>query len=394
MPGTQGRIRLGVVVTRFIAGAGGVALRGALALDPDRFEVTILAGREGSLLDDAAQAGFDVVRLRHMRPDIAPRSDMSAIRELTEHIENAGYDVIHTHSAKAGLVGRVAARWQRVPAIVHTFHGFPFHPYQSRARRAAYIAIERALGRITDRFLAVGSAVAADAIRLGIAPAERIRAIGSAIDPVPQATTATRFEARRKLGLPPSARVVGTVGRLDFQKAPTDMLAAFGRLSRDVHFAWIGGGPMHAEMSRKIAAAGAADRFHLLGERRDVAELLPALDVFAMASLYEGIPCSVVEAMQCGIPVVATAVNAVPEVVVPGRTGLLVPPAKPAQLGMAIQHLLDHPDLGQRLSTAARENLGDRFDVRVLGRDLTETYLSALRSGARVTSVAPMAWSA
>ena len=394
MPATQGRIRLGVVVTRFIAGAGGVALRGALALDPDRFEVTILAGQEGNLLDDAAQAGFQVVRLRHMRPDIAPRSDVSAIRELAEHMETAGYDVVHTHSAKAGLVGRVAARWQRVPAIVHTFHGFPFHPYQSRARRGAYVAIERALGRITDRFLAVGSAVAADAVRLGIAPAERIRAIGSAVDSVPPATMATRLEARRKLDLPPSARVVGTVGRLDFQKAPADMLAAFGKLSRDVHFVWIGSGPMQAEMARKIAAAGAADRFHLLGERRDVAELLPALDVFAMASLYEGIPCSVVEAMECGIPVVATAVNAVPEVVVPGRTGLLVAPARPDQLGKAIQHLLDNADLGQRLSIAARENLGDRFDVRVLGGDLTDTYLSALRGTARVTSVAPMAWTA
>jgi len=232
MPGAQGRIRVGVVVTRFIAGAGGVALRGALALDPDRFEVTILAGHEGNLLDDAAQAGFGVVRLRHMKPDIAPRSDLAAVRELAEHIEEAAYDVIHTHSAKAGLIGRVAARWERVPAIVHTFHGFPFHPYQSRARRGAYIAIERALGRITDRFLAVGSAVAADAIRLGIAPAERIRAIGSAIDHVPHATADSRFEARRKLDLPTSARVVGTVGRLDFQKAPADMLAAFGTCGR------------------------------------------------------------------------------------------------------------------------------------------------------------------
>ena len=151
---------------------------------------------------------------------------------------------------------------------------------------------------------------------------------------------------------------------------------------------------MYAEMTRKIAATGAGDRFHLVGERRDVADLLPALDVFAMASLYEGIPCSVVEAMECGIPVVATAVNAVPEVVVPGRTGLLVPPASPDQLGTAIQHLLDHPDLRQRLSSAARENLGDRFDVRVLGSDLTETYLSALGSAARITSVAPMAWTA
>jgi glycosyltransferase involved in cell wall biosynthesis len=390
VPRSQGRIRVGVVVTRFIAGAGGVAMRGALALDPDCFEVTILAGREGDLLDQAADAGFGVRRLVHMRPDIAPRHDLAAMREVSAHIEADGYDVIHTHSAKAGLIGRVAARWQRVPAIIHTFHGFPFHDYQSRVRRATYVAIERALARITDQFLAIGSGVAADAVRLGIAPAERIRAIGSAIEHVPPVTLAARHDARTKIGIPINARVAGTVGRLDFQKAPRDMLAAFAHLGPDVHFVWVGGGPLYSEISRKVSAAGLAGRFHLLGERRDVADLLPAFDVFAMASLYEGIPCSVVEAMECGIPVVATAVNSVSEVVVPGRTGLLVPPARPAQLGRAIQHLLEHPDLGQRLSAAARENLGERFNVEVLGRDLTDTYLLALSGRARLASVTPM----
>jgi glycosyltransferase involved in cell wall biosynthesis len=387
-----GKIRVALVVTRFIAGAGGVALRGALALDPGRFSITILAAQDGNLLDDAAKAGLGVIPLRHMRRDIAPAQDVRAFREVAAHIEAGGFQVVHTHSAKAGIVGRLAARWQRVPAIVHTFHGFPFHAYQSPARRRAYIAIERALGRVTDRFLAVGGAVAAEAVRLGIAPAEKIRTIGSAIDAVPQATPSTRFEARRKLGIPAGARVAGTVGRLDFQKSPTDMLDAFTRLDSDVHFVWIGSGPLMELISKRVAAAGLEDRFHLLGERRDVAELLPAFDVFAMASLYEGLPCSVVEAMTCGIPVVATAVNAVPEVVVPGRTGLLVPAAKPNQLARAIQYLLDRPELGSRLSTAARTNLGDRFQVEVLGADLTETYLSALDDRAWVTPVVPVAW--
>jgi glycosyltransferase involved in cell wall biosynthesis len=185
--------------------------------------------------------------------------------------------------------------------------------------------------------------------------------------------------------------VVGTVGRLDFQKAPTDMLDAFKRLPHAVHFVWIGGGPLHDKVARAVASSGLGDRFHLLGERRDVAALLPALDVFAMASLYEGLPCSVVEAMTCGIPVVATAVNAVPEVVVPGRTGLLVPPARPEQLARAIQHLLDRPDLGGRMASAARSNLGDRFDTNVLGRDLEETYLSALSEFRQMSRVRALA---
>lgn len=394
MTSTQGRIRVALVVTRMIAGAGGVALRGALALDPARFHVTVLAARDGDLLEDAADAGFDVVRLLHMRPEIAPRQDLAALREVAAHLGVGGYHVVHTHSAKAGLIGRVAARWHGTPAVVHTFHGFPFHSYQSRARRRTYITIERALGRITDRFLAVGASVAAEAVRLGIAPAERIRAIGSAINHVPPATPASRSEARNKIGIPGGASVVGTVGRLDFQKAPGDVVAAFARMRSDVHFVWIGSGPLQEEVKRKVAAAGFGERFHLLGERRDVAELLPALDVFAMASLYEGLPCSIVEAISCGIPVVATAVNAVPEVVVPGRTGLLVPPAKPEQLARAIQHLLEHPDVGGRLAAAARDNLGDRFQVEVLGRDLTETYMSALDQRAHMTRTAPVAGAA
>jgi glycosyltransferase involved in cell wall biosynthesis len=247
---------------------------------------------------------------------------------------------------------------------------------------------------MTDRFLAVGSAVAAEAVRLGIAPAEKIRTIGSAIDAIPQATPAARYEARRKIGVPAGARVAGTVGRLDFQKSPGDMLDAFARLDSNVHFVWIGSGPMMEMVARRVATSGFKDRFHLLGERRDVADLLPAFDVFAMASRYEGIPCSVVEAMSCGIPVVATAVNAVPEVVVPGRTGLLVPAGKPAQLARAIQYLLDRPELGARLSQAARANLGDRFQADVLGADLTETYLSALDAWGQAKPAAPMAVSA
>ena len=382
---------MAVVVTRFIAGAGGVALRGALALESDRFHTTVMAAAGGDLLDDARNAGLTVIPLRHMRADIAPREDVAVLREVAAHIEAGGFHVVHTHSSKAGLVGRVAARWHRVPAIVHTFHGFPFHAYQSPVRRRSYIAIEQALGKMTDRFLAIGAAVAADAIRLGIAPAERMRTIGSAVAPVPQRTPASRAEARREIGVAEATRLVGTVGRLDFQKAPLDMVKAFSRLPADVHFVWIGGGPMQHDVARRVVAMGLGDRFHLLGERRDVARLLPALDAFAMSSLYEGLPCSVVEAMMCGVPVVATAVNAVPEVVVPGRTGLLVTAHQPYELARAMQHLLDHPDSGARMAAAARTNLGDRFDTEVLGRDLEETYLSALGDRVPAPSLAQLA---
>ena len=378
-------IRVAQVITRFIAGAGGVALRGATALDPDVYSVTILSAPGGPLLAEAEKAGFEVVRLAHMRPEINLREDSRALGELVEELRTRRFDVVHTHSAKAGALGRVAAHRAGVPAIVHTFHGFPFHDFQLWPVRAGYIEIEKRLGRITDQFLAVGGAVAAQAISLKIAPPERIRTIASAIDrDIPLASASLRAAARRSMGLPDDASVVGTVGRLAPQKAPEDMVAAFESIRRpNAYFVWVGDGPLHDATRRLIERRGLAGRFLLLGERRDVAALLPGFDVFALASHYEGLPCSVAEAMTCGVPVVATAVNAVPEVVVAGRTGLLVPPGAPSVLGQAITYLLDHPDEGARMALAAREQLGDRFHPNVLGRDLVETYDLALKSRAR-----------
>jgi glycosyltransferase involved in cell wall biosynthesis len=377
------RVRVAQVVTRFIAGAGGVALRGARALDPDRYQVTVLAADGGSLLDEAERSGFKVVRLRHMVPELDPRADTRALRELIDRLGAGAFQVVHTHSAKAGALGRWAARRVGVPAVVHTFHGFPFHDFQSRIRRRGYIEVERRLGRITSRFLAVGAAVAADAIRLGIAPCDRIRVIAAAVgDDLPPTSPEARARARRLLGLPPDVPVIGTVGRLDYQKAPGDMIAALAQLGRpDVRLVWVGDGPLRAKAQQALSAHGLEDRFLLLGERQDVPAILPGLDVFAMSSLFEGLPCAVVEAMTCGIPVVATAVNAVPEIVVPGRTGVLARPHDPASLARGMAWLLDHPGEATRMAVAGREQLGDRFVPEALGRDLQETYALALQGG-------------
>ncbi len=374
------RIRVAQVVTRFIAGAGGVALRGALNLDPERYEVTVISAPGGRLLGIAEQAGIRVTRLRHMAPDISPREDLNGLKELTQIIGEGRYQVVHTHSSKAGALGRIAAHRLNVPAIVHTFHGFPFHDFQSPVRRCVYVAIERALGRITHRFLAVGRAVEAEAIRLKLAPLERIRVVAPAIDTSgPSATDRTRRRARSALGLPMDARVVGTVGRVDYQKAPEALIEAVASLHRrDLYTVWVGDGPLREQMQLRVTQQGLGEQFLFLGERADVLKLLPAFDVFALASRYEGLPCAIAEAMSCGIPVVATAVNAVPEVVIPGETGLLVPPADPGRLAVAIEYMLDHRPEARRMAATARRDLGNRFDPRLLGRVLMQIYEDAL----------------
>ena len=369
------RLRVAQVVTRFMAGAGGVALRGALALDPERYEIAFVTGEaDDDLAGKARAAGHEVVLLPHLRSEIAPLDDRRALADLQACLR--GFDVVHTHSSKAGAIGRQAAHRLEIARIVHTFHGFPFHQFQSWPRRTAYIQIERSVGKFTDVFLAVGPAVAAEAITRRIAPPERVRTIGVGLAKALNAPgPGDRAEARRLLGVPPGMQVVGTVGRLAFQMAPEDFIHALAGLRRgDVFGVWIGDGPQRAKSERLAEKLGLSGRMLFTGNRRDVEALLPGMDVFAMASRYEGLPCAIVEAMSAGLPVVATAVNAVPDVVIAGETGLLAPAGSPDLLGRAIGHLLDNPAYAARLGAAGRARLGEELSADALGTVLGEAY--------------------
>lgn len=376
--------RVAHIVTRCIAGAGGVAVRGAVALDPARYHSVLITGTaEGPLLDEARRHGIEVIHIPELVSPISPRNDAVALARLIRILRRHRIEIVHTHSAKAGALGRIAARQTGAGLVVHTLHGFPFHEFQGWAPHHAYVAIERALSRITDAHLAVGTAVAVEALRRGIARPEQLYTIGPAVDPpTVELTAETRARARARLDLPPGARVVGTVGRLDYQKAPEVLLEAVSRLRNDkAILVWAGDGELAALARQTVEALHLGDRVRLLGNRDDVPEILPAFDVFAMASRYEGLPCVIVEAQQCGIPVVATAVNAVPDVVVPGETGLLVPPERPDLLARAIDHALDHPGEAAAWASAARAHLGTRYDPTTLGALLDRLYSTAPADG-------------
>jgi glycosyltransferase involved in cell wall biosynthesis len=377
-------LRVATVITRLEGGAGVLALRGARALDPEVAVPTIVTGSGDRLLDEAAAAGLEVVVDPSLREVIAPRSDLLALGRLERLFRQRAFDVVHTHCAKAGAVGRLAAHRAGVPRIVHTFHGFPFHEFQSAARRRAYVSIERRLGRITDVALCVGVGVAAEAVRRELIAPERVRTIGVVVDGPDRGRASmsarrpqARERARHLLGLPAQAAVVGTVGRLTYQKAPEDFLTALQKLGRpDVVGVWVGGGELAERMARR-ARRRSGPQVILAGERTDVLDVLPAFDVFALPSRYEGLPTVVVEAMICGVPVVATAVNAVPDLVVPGETGLLVPPGRPGRLAAAIRYLLDSPELAARMAAAARLRLGDNYGEAALRAALTAAYWPA-----------------
>jgi glycosyltransferase involved in cell wall biosynthesis len=379
-----GRVRVATVITRLEGGAGQLALRGALSMDPACFEMTLITGSgDPVLLGQAAAAGLEVVTEPALRAPIAPRSDLRALARLRALLTRRPFDVVHTHTAKAGVLGRLAAHRAGVPRLVHTYHGFPFHEFQGPPRRQAYVRIERGLGRITDLALCVGTGVAVEAVRRRLISPERIRTIGvvaddAAPDGCASAGSASngraRARARAALGLPAGATVVGAVGRLTYQKAPEDFLAALRALDRpDVTGVWVGGGELAGQFAAQVRETPGV-RVVLAGQRGNVQELLPAFDVFALPSRYEGLPTAVVEAMVCGIPVVATAVNAVGDVVVPGETGLLVPPGRPGLMADAVRFILDSPEAGARMAAAAQARLGQRFGEEALRQALTAAY--------------------
>jgi glycosyltransferase involved in cell wall biosynthesis len=375
-------LRVATVITRLEGGAGALALRGAQILDPEVVTPTIVTGSGGRLLDEAAVSGIEVLVEPALREVIAPRSDLLALRRLEAIFRERNFDVVHTHCAKAGAVGRMAARRAGVPRIVHTFHGFPFHEFQTAMRRQAYVSIERRLGRMTDVALCVGSAVAAEAVRRELVAPERVAVIGVAVDGPDRLRASmnaglpeARRRARAALGLPDGATVVGAVGRLTYQKAPEDFITAILRLGRpDVIGVWVGSGELGDHLARRVRDLPPGARVILAGERTDVLDVLPGFDVFAMPSRYEGLPTAIVEAMICGVPVVATAVNAVPDLVVPGVTGMLVPPCRPRQLAAAIRFLLDSPEVAARMAASARARLGDQYGEPALRAALTAAY--------------------
>ncbi|MFR9728212.1 glycosyltransferase [Saccharopolyspora sp. MS10] len=365
----SGPLRVAAVITRLEGGAGAMALRGARALDPREFAVTVITGSGRRLCAEAADSGLDVVLESALRAPVSPAADLRALRRLTALLRGGAFDVVHTHCAKAGALGRLAAHRAGTDRIVHSYHGFPFHEFQRAPLRRAYLAVERALGRITDVALCVGTGVAVEAVRRGLIAPERVRTTGVAVPPVPLRPG----RARRLLGLPPAAVVVGSVGRLVPQKAPEDWVLALARLrTPGVRGVWVGDGDL-AERAR-----AAADRLGVpvdfAGDRPDAAELVQAFDVFAQSSRYEGLPLAVVEAMRCGVPVVATAVNAVGDVVVPGVTGLLVPPARPELLAGAVDALLADPAGAARLAARARERVRAAHTEAGLADEIAAAY--------------------
>ncbi len=333
----------------------------------------IAASADGPLLADLRAEGFRVEPLPLERR-LAPRAQLRAYRALLAFIRREQPDLVHAHMPLSGFLARLAARHARVPRIAYTGHGFLFNQPGPLPRRAAALAMEWIGGRLTDTFLTVSTEEAADARRLRIAQAIPI---GNGRDPARfRPDPAARARIRAELGTPDDRPVIATLSRLVRHKGHPELLAAMEQVPGAE--LWIVGERLPSDHGEDLepyfARSTLGPRLRRLGYRADTPAILAAADIFALPSHFEGLPMSVIEAMLCALPVVATDIRGPREQVVPGETGLLVPPRTIAPLAAALQRLVADPALRARLGAAGRRRAETLYDER----RVTERTLDAL----------------
>jgi glycosyltransferase involved in cell wall biosynthesis len=341
-------------------------------------------GPEGALLAAESVPGLEVVEIPALVRSVRPWQDLRAYRELKRVFLRERFDVVHTHSSKAGILARVAARHAGVPLVVHTVHGQAFHPYQSRWVNAAYILAERWAARHCDRILAVAQAMVDQCVAARVAPASLYRVVYSGMNMDPFLTARPDPGLRRQLGIPAGAPVVGKIARLFELKGHSYLLEAAPQIAAavpEVRFLLVGDGVLREQIAARADELGLADRFIFAGlvPPAEVCRYTALMDVLVHLSLREGLPRTVVQALATGVPAVGFDLDGTPEVIRDGVTGRICPAGDTQAVASTVIGLLQDGEARQRLGAAGRERVRNQFCWRRMAAIIEQEYRDGLR---------------
>jgi glycosyltransferase involved in cell wall biosynthesis len=397
LPGSEPRVRILRVIARL--NMGGPALHVAYlteGLERRGYDTTLVSGSlargEDSMAFVADARGVEVVRIDELGREISPLRDLMATIRLARLIRKERPQILHTHTAKAGTVGRVAARLagsRRPPIVVHTFHGHVLRGYFGPVRTLFFRWLERWLASGTTVLVAVSPQVRDDLVALGIAPRERFVVIrlGIELDERVAPERNGRDESRRYLGISGDRFAVGWIGRMTAVKRTDDVLVAFKRLRDsgvDAVLCMVGDGPDRAGLEQRAHELGVARDTVFVGYQEDVAPFYAAFDALVLPSVNEGTPVSVIEALAAERPVVVTRVGGVPDIVRDGEDGFLVEAGATDDLADRLAQLARDPALRARMGKQGRERVLPRYAVDRLVDDVDRLYRSLLsEAGAR-----------
>ena len=357
--------------------------------DRDRFRVGLVYGRSTERSEvDTAQLAADLNELRQagvvlfevpcLVRDISLLQDARATLVLWRVFQRERPDIVHTHTSKAGALGRVAAWLAGVPVVIHTPHGHIFYGYYGWVMSGIIRLVERALARVTGRIVTLTDRGVQEHVQYRIAAPDKFVTIPSGI--VLSAFRSTQVGPavkRKELGLPTEGPVIGTDGRLVPIKGHEWLLKAAPRVLAEfphATFVFLGEGPLLGQLQQLAAELGISGHVMFLGARSDVPECLAAFDLFALPSLNEGMGRALIEAMAVGLPAVATCVGGIPDVVEDGETGLLVPARDETALADALLKMLRNPVRRQAYGQAARQSTDERFDASAMVRAIDRLY--------------------
>ena len=392
-----GRIPVLRVIARL--NVGGPALHVAYlsaGLTERGYDTTLVAGTVGrgeeSMAYVVEAAGARVITLLGLSREIAPLHDAVAIVRLARLIRRVRPAILHTHTAKAGAVGRVAALVAgsaRPPIVIHTFHGHVLRGYFSPARTTFFRVLERLLARVTTVLIAVSPEVRDDLVSLGVAPREKFVVIRLGIELEERVRTDERAdEVRRRLGIPSGRFVIGWLGRMTGVKQTSDLLSVLALLRDrgvDAGLLLVGDGPDRRAVETQAHDLGLMRHCLFLGYQEEVAPWYAAMDAVALPSGNEGTPVTVIEALAAGKPVAAYGVGGVPDVVRDGVDGYVVEPGDVEALAARLSALAADPGLRERMGAAGRGRVLERYGVGRLLADVDRLYRDTMAGDGTAT---------
>jgi glycosyltransferase involved in cell wall biosynthesis len=340
-------------------------------------------GPEGELLDKGRAGGLAVCQLDTLVRSIRPWQDFETYRELPRQLAKFQPDVVHTHSAKGGFLGRAAA-WGRVPLVIHTVHGAPFHPYQNAMARRLFITLERWAAKRCHHMICVADAMTELMVNAGVAPRDKFTTIYSGMDVEPfRLSGQYRQAARDEIGFPDSAIVVGKIARLFHLKGHEYLIQAAHQVIQqnpNVHFVLVGDGILRSHLENQIEQLGIAQHFHFTGlvppER--IPYYLSSMDILVHTSLREGLARTLPQALIAGKPVISYDVDGAREVAINGETGILLPPKSVHELAQAIVKLASDSGLRHRLGQGGALRFTEQFRHQYMTQQIRDLYLRLL----------------
>ena len=378
------KLKIAHVITRMIVGGAQentlLSIRGQLESGNEVVLITGPSpGREGELLKQIQMPDFEVVLFPHLVRELSVYHDFLALLKLKKLFKERKFDVVHTHSSKAGILARIAARKAGVPVVVHTVHGQAFHPNEKPWRNRLYIALERLAARYCDRIYAVAQAMIDQCTAAKVAPAEQYRVVYSGMDTGKFVNSQRSSDLRRQLGIPENCRVIATVARLFPLKGYEYVIPAAEQVVSqfpDTHFLLIGDGPMYCGLQQEIARKNLTGNFHFAGlvAPEKVADYLAQADLLWHLSLREGLPRSVVQALASGIPAIGFALDGTPEVVINDVTGMVVPPGDVDAVVQATRKFWEDPELAAQCGKRGQEMVKEQFSWPKMAAILEEDY--------------------